>query len=134
MLLDLLPKLGVLLDADLLVGVELVEAAEIHVLGEQRDHVLVEGLPVRVLEVVPRKGDLLVSVATFDMPYSFFLVKLRTRGGVGSSCVLCFKYSLLAALVDVALDDCEGTGVLVILHHEPESKMSALYNPIVMGE
>jgi hypothetical protein len=53
-LLDLLPKLRVLLDADLLLGVELVEAAEIHVLGKQRDHVLVESLPVRVLEVVPR--------------------------------------------------------------------------------
>jgi hypothetical protein len=52
-LLDLLPKAGVLLDANLLGGVELVEAAQVHVLGEQRDHVLVEGLPVRVLEVVP---------------------------------------------------------------------------------
>jgi hypothetical protein len=52
-LLDLLPETSVLLDADLLGGVELVEAAEVHVLGEQRDHVLVEGLPVRVLEVVP---------------------------------------------------------------------------------
>lgn len=53
MLLDLLPETSVLLDADLLGSVELVEAAEVHVLGEQRDHVLVEGLPVRVLEVVP---------------------------------------------------------------------------------
>jgi hypothetical protein len=53
LLLDLLPETSVLLDADLLGGVELVEAAEVHILGEQRDHVLVEGLPVRVLEVVP---------------------------------------------------------------------------------
>lgn len=53
MLLDLLPQLGVLLNADLLLGVELVEAAEVHVLGEERDNVLVESLPVRVLEVVP---------------------------------------------------------------------------------
>jgi len=53
-LLDLLPQTGVLLDADLLGGVELVEAAQVHVLGQQRDHVLVEGLPVRVLEVVPK--------------------------------------------------------------------------------
>lgn len=52
-LLDLLPELGVLLNADLLGSVELVEAAEVHVLGEQRNHVLVESLPVRVLEVVP---------------------------------------------------------------------------------
>lgn len=52
-LLDLLPELRVLLDADLLGGVELVEAAEVHVLGEQGDDVLVESLPVRVLEVVP---------------------------------------------------------------------------------
>jgi len=52
-LLDLLPETGVLLDADLLGGVELVEAAQVHVLGQQGDHVLVEGLPVRVLEVVP---------------------------------------------------------------------------------
>jgi hypothetical protein len=52
-LLDLLPELGVLLNADLLGGVELVEAAEIHVLGEQRNDVLVESLPVRVLKVVP---------------------------------------------------------------------------------
>lgn len=53
MLLDLLPELGVLLDADLLGGIELVQAAEVHVLGEQRDDILVESLPVRVLEVVP---------------------------------------------------------------------------------
>ena len=52
-LLDLLPELRVLLHADLLGGVELVEAAEIHVLGEQGNDVLVEGLPVRVLKVVP---------------------------------------------------------------------------------
>lgn len=52
-LLDLLPQAGVLLDADLLGSVKLVEAAQVHVLGQQRDHVLVEGLPVRVLEVVP---------------------------------------------------------------------------------
>lgn len=52
-LLDLLPQLGILLNADLLGGVELVETAKVHVLGEQRDHVLVESLPVRVLEVVP---------------------------------------------------------------------------------
>jgi hypothetical protein len=52
-LLDLLPETSVLLNADLLGGVELVEAAEVHVLGQQGDHVLVEGLPVRVLEVVP---------------------------------------------------------------------------------
>ena len=52
-LLDLLPELRVLLDADLLCGVELVETAEIHVLGEQGNDVLVEGLPVRVLKVVP---------------------------------------------------------------------------------
>ena len=52
-LLDLLPELRVLLNADLLGGVELVKAAEVHVLGEQRNDVLVESLPVRVLEVVP---------------------------------------------------------------------------------
>ena len=52
-LLDLLPELRVLLNADLLGGVELVEAAEVHVLGEQGNDVLVEGLPVRVLKVVP---------------------------------------------------------------------------------
>ena len=53
MLLDLLPETSVLLDADLLGGVELVEAAEVHVFGQQGDHILVKGLPVRVLEVVP---------------------------------------------------------------------------------
>lgn len=53
MLLDLLPKLRVLLNADLLGGVELVEAAKVHVLGEQGNDVLVKSLPVRVLEVVP---------------------------------------------------------------------------------
>jgi hypothetical protein len=52
-LLDFLPELRVLLDADLLGGVELVEAAEVHVLGEQGNDVLVESLPVRVLKVVP---------------------------------------------------------------------------------
>ena len=54
MLLDLLPELRVLLNTDLLGGVELVEAAEIHVLGEQGNDVFVESLPVRVLKVVPR--------------------------------------------------------------------------------
>jgi hypothetical protein len=53
MLLNLLPQASVGLDANLLGGVELVETAQVHVLGQQRDHVLVEGLPVRVLEVVP---------------------------------------------------------------------------------
>lgn len=52
-LLDLLPELSVLLDADLLGGIELVEATEVHVLGEQGNDVLVESLPVRVLKVVP---------------------------------------------------------------------------------
>ena len=52
-LLDLLPELRVLLNADLLRGVKLVKAAEVHVLGEQRNDILVESLPVRVLEVVP---------------------------------------------------------------------------------
>jgi len=52
-LLDLLPKLRVLLNADLLGGVELVEAAKVHVLGEQGNDVLVKSLPVRVLKVVP---------------------------------------------------------------------------------
>lgn len=53
MLLDLLPELRVLLNADLLGGIELVEAAEVHVLGEQGNDVLVESLPVRVFKVVP---------------------------------------------------------------------------------
>jgi len=50
-LLNLLPETSVLLDANLLRGTvdELVETAEVHVLGQKRDHVLVEGLPVRVL-------------------------------------------------------------------------------------
>jgi len=54
MLLDLLPKLGILLNSDLLrlVVDEFVQAAQIHVLGEQRDNVFVESLPVRVFEVV----------------------------------------------------------------------------------
>jgi hypothetical protein len=54
MLLDLLPKLRILLNANLLrlVVDKLVQAAEIHVLGQQRDNVLVESLPVRVFEVV----------------------------------------------------------------------------------
>ena len=98
MLLDLLPETSVLLDADLLGSVELVEAAEVHVLGEQRDHVLVEGLPVRVLEVVPTEE-------------SDFCGVLK-----GERIWCC---SLLAALVLVALDDGEGAGVLVVLHHEP---------------
>jgi hypothetical protein len=63
-LLNLLPKAGVLLDADLLGGVELVEAAQVHVLGEQRDHVLVKGLPVRVLEVVPMEESEFVAFCT----------------------------------------------------------------------
>ena len=53
-LLDLLPKLGVLLDADLLrlLVDELVQAAEVHGLVEQRDDVLVKSLPVRVLQMI----------------------------------------------------------------------------------
>lgn len=54
MLLDLLPKLRVLLNTDLL-GLfvdEFVQAAQIHVLCQQRDNVFVEGLPVWVFEVV----------------------------------------------------------------------------------
>lgn len=54
MLLDLLPKLRVLLNADLL-GLfvdKFVQAAQIHVLCQQRDNVFVEGLPVWVLKVV----------------------------------------------------------------------------------
>ena len=46
MLLDLLPQLGVLLDANLL-GLVVDE-----LVGKQRDNVLVESLPVRVLEMV----------------------------------------------------------------------------------
>jgi len=54
MLLDLLPKLGILFNSDLLrlVVDKFVQAAQIHVLGEQGDNVFVEGLPVRVFEVV----------------------------------------------------------------------------------
>jgi hypothetical protein len=54
MLLDFLPKLRVLLNANFLrlVVHKLIQAAQIHILGEQRDNVLVESLPVRVLEVV----------------------------------------------------------------------------------
>lgn len=54
MLLDLLPKLGVLLNANLL-GLfvdELVQTAEVHILGQKRDNILVESLPVRVFQVV----------------------------------------------------------------------------------
>lgn len=50
--LDLLPQAIVLLDLDRLAGVKLIEAAEVHVLGQQRDHIFVECLPVRVLEMV----------------------------------------------------------------------------------
>lgn len=54
MLLDLLPKLLILLHTHLLglVVNKLIQAAEIHILGEQRDNVLVKSLPVRVFEVV----------------------------------------------------------------------------------
>ena len=53
MRLHLLPQAVILLNLHRLAGVKLVEAAEIHVLGQQGNHILVEGLPVRVLEVVP---------------------------------------------------------------------------------
>ncbi len=45
MLFNILPELGISLDLDLLGGVELVEAAEVHWLGQQRQDVLVKGLP-----------------------------------------------------------------------------------------
>lgn len=51
-LLDSFPEPRVLLHAHLLLRVELVEPAQIHVLGEQRFHVRVESLPVRVFQVV----------------------------------------------------------------------------------
>ena len=104
MLLDLLPKASVLLNADLLGSIELVEAAEVHVLGQQRDHVLVESLPVRVLEVVP--------VAMRSQILRFFF----PQSNVKRRC----PNLLLAALVFVALDDGEGAGVLVVLHHKPD--------------
>lgn len=103
-LLDLLPQLGVLLNADLLLGVELVEAAEVHVLGEERDDVLVERLPVWVLKVVPALGQK-------ELQWGKHLRENDKRWIVGGL--------LLAALVFVALDDGEGAGVLVVLHHEP---------------
>lgn len=49
---NLLPQAVVLLDLNRLAGVKLIEAAEVHVLGQQRDHIFVECLPVRVLEMV----------------------------------------------------------------------------------
>jgi hypothetical protein len=54
MLLDLLPQLGILLNTNLLrlVVDKLIQATEIHILGQQGDNVLVESLPVRVFEVV----------------------------------------------------------------------------------
>jgi hypothetical protein len=54
MLLDLLPQLRVFLNTNLLrlLVDELVQATEVHVLGQQGDNVLVESLPVWVLEVV----------------------------------------------------------------------------------
>jgi hypothetical protein len=52
MLLDVLPKLRILLHFDFSAGVQLIEAAEIHVLGQQRDDIGVESLPVRILQMV----------------------------------------------------------------------------------
>jgi hypothetical protein len=54
MLLDLFPQLRILLNTNLLrlVVDKLIQAAEIHILGQQGNNVLVKGLPVRVFEVV----------------------------------------------------------------------------------
>ena len=79
MLLDLLPQLGVLLDAHLLGGVELVQAAQVHVLGEQRHDVLVEGLPVRVLQVVSAVADVSLQPGKRDKDRS---VDVGLSGGV----------------------------------------------------
>ena len=78
MLLDLLPKLRVLLNADLLGGVELVEAAKVHVLGEQGNDVLVKSLPVRVLKVVPMAR------------YQYRDASLKIVTAVGMWCALTF--------------------------------------------
>jgi hypothetical protein len=71
MLLDLLPKLGILLNTNLLrlVVDKLVQAAEIHVLGQQGDNVLVESLPVRVFEVVLLALFLLSVIAMADRSF-----------------------------------------------------------------
>lgn len=54
MLLDLLPKLRILLNAHLLrlIVNKFIQAAQIHILGKQRDNIFVKSLPVRVFEVV----------------------------------------------------------------------------------
>lgn len=103
MLLHLLPKLLVLLDAHLLARIELHHATEIHLLCEQRLDVRVESLPVRVLQVVSSSAR---SINVLSQN------KMRSRA---KDCLL------LAGLLGIPLNDCEGTGILGVLHHKPLS-------------
>jgi len=57
MLLHLLPQPIILLNLDRRARIELIETTQIHVLRKQRDHVLVESLPVWILEVVSAWGN-----------------------------------------------------------------------------
>lgn len=100
MSLDLLPKLRFLLNANLFGSVELVQAAKVHVLGQERDDVFVKGLPVWVLQVV--------LLALFPEVSVSGKTKVDRR-----------KWSGAYAFVFVAFDDGEGAGVLGILHDEP---------------
>ena len=52
MLLHLRPQIGVLLNLHFLASVQLIVAAQIHVFVQQRDYVLVEGLPIWILQMI----------------------------------------------------------------------------------
>lgn len=60
MLLHTRPHALIRLDFDLLTRVEFIQSPQIHLAVQQRDHVFVEGLPVRVFEVV---SNVAVSIA-----------------------------------------------------------------------
>ena len=53
MLRNRLPQLRILIDADFLARADLVVAMQLDGLGEKRDDVRIERLPVRVLQVIP---------------------------------------------------------------------------------
>jgi hypothetical protein len=131
MLLDLLPQLRILLNADLLrlVVDELVQAAEIHVLGQQGDNVLVESLPVRVFEVV------LLALFGFGVSDRDDIegVFEGAVDGIGRETryeMLCLEeIEKTYALMSITLDNRESARVLGILHDKPIFHISHLLSP-----
>lgn len=148
MLLDLLPKLRVLLDTNLLRLFihKFIQTTQINILGQQRNDVFVESLPVRVFEVVflalfdwekalehlmereREKQRVKDEVCLFFLFFFFFLSRVEDeKGQMKETRYWAFGYlgekvkRSTYALMGISLDNGESAGVLGILHDEPIS-------------